>query len=87
MSAKRTRAVLLKSRRGTHATVKAYQRTETGKGSATEAPCWNRRSTHGLRGRIPKPTGKRRKQSAKSRAKIAAAQRRRWAKVRAKRKG
>jgi len=28
------------------------QRTETGKGSATEAPCWNRRSTHGLRGRI-----------------------------------
>ena len=29
-----------------------------------------------------KPTGKRRKMSAKSRAKIAAAQRRRWAKVR-----
>jgi hypothetical protein len=31
-----------------------------------------------------KPTRKRRKMSAKSRAKIAAAQRRRWAKVRAK---
>ena len=34
-----------------------------------------------------KPSRKRRKMSAKSRAKIAAAQRRRWAKVRAKRKG
>ena len=34
-----------------------------------------------------KPVCKRRKMSAKSRAKIAAAQRRRWAKVRAKRKG
>jgi hypothetical protein len=34
-----------------------------------------------------KPTRKRRKMSAASRAKIAAAQRRRWAKVRAKRKG
>ena len=33
-----------------------------------------------------KPGRKRRKMSAKSRAKIAAAQRRRWAKVRAKRK-
>jgi hypothetical protein len=33
-----------------------------------------------------KPSRKRRKMSAKSRAKIAAAQRRRWAKVRAKRK-
>jgi hypothetical protein len=33
-----------------------------------------------------KPTRKRRKMSAKSRAKIAAAQRARWAKVRAKRK-
>jgi hypothetical protein len=33
-----------------------------------------------------KPTRKRRKMSAKSRAKIAAAQRRRWAKVRAKQK-
>ncbi len=33
-----------------------------------------------------KPFRKRRKMSAKSRAKIAAAQRRRWAKVRAKRK-
>lgn len=33
-----------------------------------------------------KPNRKRRKMSAKSRAKIAAAQRRRWAKVRAKRK-
>jgi hypothetical protein len=33
-----------------------------------------------------KPTRKRRKMSAKSRAKIAAAQRKRWAKVRAKRK-
>jgi hypothetical protein len=32
------------------------------------------------------PTRKRRKMSAKSRAKIAAAQRRRWAKFRAKRK-
>jgi hypothetical protein len=32
------------------------------------------------------PSRKRRKMSAKSRAKIAAAQRRRWAKVRAKRK-
>jgi hypothetical protein len=34
-----------------------------------------------------KPARKRRKLSAKSRAKIAAAQRARWAKVRAKRKG
>ncbi len=34
-----------------------------------------------------KPKRKRRKMSAKSRAKIAAAQRARWAKVRAKRKG
>jgi hypothetical protein len=33
-----------------------------------------------------KPTRKRRKMSAKSRAKIAAAQRQRWAKARAKRK-
>jgi hypothetical protein len=33
-----------------------------------------------------KPSRKRRKMSAKSRAKIAAAQRRRWAKFRAKRK-
>jgi len=33
-----------------------------------------------------KPARKRRKMSAKSRAKIAAAQRRRWAKVRAKQK-
>ena len=33
-----------------------------------------------------KPSPKRRKMSAKSRAKIAAAQRRRWAKVRAKRR-
>ncbi len=33
-----------------------------------------------------KPTRKRRKMSAKSRAKIAAAQRRRWAKVRATKK-
>ena len=33
-----------------------------------------------------KPTRKRRKMSAKSRAKIAAAQRRRWAEFRAKRK-
>jgi hypothetical protein len=33
-----------------------------------------------------KPTRKRRKMSAKARAKIAAAQRKRWAKVRAKRK-
>ena len=34
-----------------------------------------------------KPIRKRRKMSAKSRAKIAAAQRARWAKVRAKQKG
>lgn len=34
-----------------------------------------------------KPTRKRRKMSAKARAKIAAAQRARWAKVRAKQKG
>jgi len=34
-----------------------------------------------------KPSRKRRKMSAASRAKIAAAQRRRWAKVRAKQKG
>jgi hypothetical protein len=34
-----------------------------------------------------KPVRKRRRMSGKSRAKIAAAQRRRWAKVRAKRKG
>ena len=34
-----------------------------------------------------KPVRKRRKMSAKSRAKIAAAQRRRWAKFRAKKKG
>jgi len=34
-----------------------------------------------------KPSRKRRKMSAKGRAKIAAAQRARWAKVRAKRKG
>jgi hypothetical protein len=37
---------------GTHGLVRAYRRTETAKGSVTEAPCWNRRSTHGLRGRI-----------------------------------
>jgi hypothetical protein len=34
-----------------------------------------------------KPSRKRRKMSAKSRAKIAAAQRRRWAKFKAKKKG
>ena len=37
-------------------------------------------------GAYTKPTRKRRKMSAKSRAKIAAAQRRRWAKVRAEKK-
>ena len=37
-------------------------------------------------GAYTKPTRKRRKMSAQSRAKIAAAQRRRWAKVRAKQK-
>jgi hypothetical protein len=37
-------------------------------------------------GAYTKPTRKRRKMSATSRAKIAAAQRRRWAKVRAKQK-
>ena len=40
----------------------------------------------GVYGGKVKPTRTRRKMSAKSRAKIAAAQRRRWAKVRAKRK-
>jgi hypothetical protein len=41
----------------------------------------------GIYGGAVKPTRKRRKLSAKSRAKIAAAQRKRWAKVRAKQKG
>lgn len=40
----------------------------------------------GVYGGMVKPTLKRRKMSAKSRAKIAAAQRARWAKFRAKRK-
>jgi hypothetical protein len=40
----------------------------------------------GVYGGRVKPTRTRRKMSAKSRAKIAAAQKRRWAKVRAKRK-
>jgi hypothetical protein len=44
------------------------------------------RAFAGVYGGTAKPTRKRRKMSAKSRAKIAAAQRARWAKFRAKRK-